>query len=75
MMSAPNRLLALVGASVFAGLVGLDVGVNGLLGGAPGDTISERLGRARARGSVVARVLCVPLEMLQKDHCTAVLSK
>ena len=75
MMSAPNRLLALVGASVFAGLVALDVAANGLVGGVTGETISERLGRARARGSVVARLLCVPLELLQKDHCTAVLSK
>jgi len=74
-VSAPNRLRALVGASVFAGLVALDVAANGLLGGIAGETISERLGRARARGSVVARVLCVPLELLQQGHCTAVLPK
>jgi len=74
-VSAPNRLRALVGASVFAGLVALDVAANGLLGGVAGETISERLGRARARGSVVARVLCVPLELLQQGHCTAVLPK
>lgn len=67
-----NRIRKLVGPVIFAALVGLDMFVNGLVGGDPKETISHRLGRAQARGSVVAAVICLPLNLISQDHCRRV---
>lgn len=64
-----NRVRRLVGPVLFAALVGIDAWLNGLLGGDPRETISERLGRAQRAGSVVAVVLCLPLELIEPAHC------
>ena len=51
-------------------LIGLDEFANTLLGGAPGDTISGRAGRAAKDGRVWGRFLCYLLNKIQKNHCT-----
>jgi hypothetical protein len=51
-------------------LLGFDEFANTLIGGAPGDTISGRSGRAAKDGRVWGRVLCYLLGLIDKDHCT-----
>lgn len=67
-----NRVLKIVGPVVFAALVGADMFVNGIFGGDSHETISHRLGRAQARGSIVATAICVPLNLISHDHCRTV---
>jgi len=50
-------------------LIGLDEFANTLLGGAPGDTISGRAGRAARDGRVWGRFLCYLLNKIDKNHC------
>jgi len=50
-------------------MLGLDEFANTLLGGAPGDTISGRAGRAAEDGRVWGRVLCYLLNLVDKNHC------
>lgn len=52
--------------------IGVDVLANAIMGGLPHETISHRLGRARQHGSVVAAVLCIPLNLISRDHCSTV---
>ena len=51
-------------------MLGLDEFLNTVIGGAPGDTISGRAGRAREHGRVWGRGLCYLLELIDKNHCT-----
>jgi hypothetical protein len=49
-------------------LIGFDEFVNTLAGGAPGDTISGRAGRARNDGRKWGIVLCTVLDWIQPQH-------
>jgi hypothetical protein len=50
-------------------LLGLDEFANTIIGGAPGDTISGRAGRAARDNRVWGKFLCSILNWLQKNHC------
>lgn len=49
--------------------VGIDILLSAIFGGAPGQTISARLGAAREGGSIVAALACAPLEWIDRGHC------
>lgn len=51
-------------------MLGLDEFANTLVGGAPGETISGRAGRARDKGHRWGRILCWMLGKIDKNHCT-----
>lgn len=51
-------------------MLGFDEFLNTVIGGAPGDTISGRAGRARNDKRVWGRVLCYLLGLIDKNHCT-----
>ena len=72
-MRQPGRLRrtwrALLGGSLLAGAVALDLVANGLLGGSYDETISSRAGRLVREGSLVATALCAALDVLDDDHC------
>jgi len=50
-------------------MIALDSLGKALIGGAPGETISGRAGRAREKGSKIAKYLCIFLDFLQSNHC------
>lgn len=56
-------------------LIALDQGLNALLGGAPDETMSSRMGRAVAEkdgdttDDDIARATCKVLDVIDKDHC------
>lgn len=50
-------------------LLGLDEFGNTLLGGAPGETISGRAGRAAQDGRLWGRFLCYLLGKIDPNHC------
>lgn len=51
-------------------MLGLDEFANTLVGGAPGETISGRAGRARDNGWRWGKVLCFILDKIEKNHCS-----
>lgn len=52
--------------------IALDELINTILGGAPHETISSRLGRAEENGSPIAHALCTAIATLfnRPNHCT-----
>jgi len=57
-------------------LVTIDLFPNALLGGAPDETLSSRMGRAKDRpkgfGPWLARTFCKGLDWIDKGHCDKV---
>ena len=50
-------------------LIGIDQLGNTLAGGDPDETISSRAGKAKKKGRVWAKVLCVALDWVDPGHC------
>lgn len=50
-------------------LIGLDQFANSILGGAPDETISSRVGRARTNGHWMGKFMCWWLDWLDPGHC------
>lgn len=49
--------------------VALDQALNALLGGAPDETLSSRLGRGKAKGDDFSADVCAVLDVLEEQHC------
>lgn len=50
-------------------MLGLDEFLNTVIGGAPGDTISGRAGRAARDNRTWGKALCYLLNLIDKNHC------